>query len=245
MELIPQIETPSGGDYPAFKKAILDFAESLRTRLEKPLQGVEVNYVDRLIIEQNDGMNGLVLLKDLKEMVKNIELSFAFNLRDKNRIAIFSDLIALRQIGIKNIIVSEGAHPLKTRFKGAKPVYDIDVLSLTAMIKKGEINHNDFRVGAVTGASTLADGVRIKKLDKTGADEFLVNYSTDMDKSVIDLIKETGKPFFIVSEEGENDFLKGLFKKASGFGASGVIIKIKSRDLYEQEKLIDKWEKGR
>jgi len=140
MKIISQIETPSGESY-------INFEE----HLDKIVGGVihankKFGLIKNdgpapscaIVIEQNFGINALLLCKDLKNRYNagTLDVAYAFNMRDKNRIAILSDLITLKQLGVKDIIISEGLHTLKTIFPAAKPVYDIDVVGFSSIIKK-------------------------------------------------------------------------------------------------------------
>ncbi|MCL4429107.1 MAG: hypothetical protein M1276_09030, partial [Deltaproteobacteria bacterium] len=126
MRIIPQIETPVNENYINFEENLIKLIDGIeKSGLNNQDAGQSL---PRIILEQNFGVNGLLLCKDLKDKYGNINIAYAFNMRDKNRISILSDLITLKQIDIKDIIVSEGVHPLKTVFNAAKPVYDVDIL---------------------------------------------------------------------------------------------------------------------
>lgn len=56
--------------------------------------------------------------------------------RDRNRIAMQSDLLGAAALGIKNILCLAGDHQTFGNHPGAKGVYDMDSLQLVSMIKK-------------------------------------------------------------------------------------------------------------
>lgn len=55
---------------------------------------------------------------------------------DRNRAALFSDLLTAYVTGLDKVVLGSGEHPIKTRFPEAKPVYDLDLLQLLRMTIK-------------------------------------------------------------------------------------------------------------
>lgn len=99
--------------------------------------------------------------------------------RDRNRIALQSDILSARILGIENILVMTGDHPLLGDHPQAKPVYDLDSIGLLRAInglKSGrDLSGNaldaavDIYVGAVVnpGADPLEPEI-IKMEKKSG-----------------------------------------------------------------------------
>jgi len=56
--------------------------------------------------------------------------------RDRNRIALQSDLLSAYALGIRNILVMTGDHPLLGDHPQAKPVYDLDSIGLLHAMKE-------------------------------------------------------------------------------------------------------------
>ena len=56
--------------------------------------------------------------------------------RDRNRLALQSELLGSSALDINNILVMSGDHPVKGDHEGAKPVYDLDSVQLLGMIQK-------------------------------------------------------------------------------------------------------------
>jgi hypothetical protein len=237
MLIIPQIETPVSENYAIFEENLINLL-SIIEKLDLTGQNQDL-HIPRLIIEQNFGVNGLLVCKDLKDRCGSVKTAYAFNMRDKNRISILSDLITLKQLGINDIIVSEGIHPLKTAFNAAKPVYDIDVLSLGLILKrklmKGSIaettigeSFGAFNFGVVSAASTAADGLKIKKLADIGADRFILNYTgKTLDEGIINYIKSEKREIFLyVIESHISNSLEDIIKESEKLNLNGVIIKI-------------------
>ncbi len=56
--------------------------------------------------------------------------------RDRNRLALQSELLGAYSLGINNILVMSGDHPTKGDHESAKPVYDLDSVQLLGLIQK-------------------------------------------------------------------------------------------------------------
>lgn len=243
MKIIPQIETPVAENYADFGENLNKLAEDIKNtnkRLGLNKANDPANS-SSIIIEQNFGINALLLCRDLKERHNDINTIYAFNMRDKNRVAILSDLITLGKLGIKDIIISEGVHPLKTPFYASKPVYDMDVLGLSSIIKKDfsypdikgySDNFHLFNLGVVVGVSTPADFLKIKKLNKIGADLFVMNcLKNDADINIINYIKSEKKSVFIyINESNIKSTLEEFVENSRNLNIDGIIIKILSEE---------------
>ena len=90
---------------------------------------------------------------------KGIEPILQFTCRDRNRIALQSDLMAAAALGIRNLLMLKGDDPKQGDQPDAKPVFDLDTVGLTQMAimmrDKGELPHGrkvagraDFFIGA-------------------------------------------------------------------------------------------------
>ncbi|MCX7805244.1 MAG: methylenetetrahydrofolate reductase [Planctomycetota bacterium] len=67
---------------------------------------------------------------------RGIEPIFQMVCRDRNRLALQSDLLSAAGLGIENVLALTGDHILMGDHKEAKPVYDLDVIGLLqAMVK--------------------------------------------------------------------------------------------------------------
>ncbi|MFZ3383613.1 MAG: methylenetetrahydrofolate reductase [Candidatus Methanoperedens sp.] len=100
--------------------------------------------------------------------------------RDRNRLALQSELIGAFALGIRNVLVMSGDHPSKGDHEGAKPVYDLDSVQLLGMIRKLNqgVDHSgnkldgrtDLFAGAVTNTVLNEAGlIKLNKKIKTGA----------------------------------------------------------------------------
>jgi 5,10-methylenetetrahydrofolate reductase len=77
--------------------------------------------------------------------------------RDRNRIALQSELLGAFALGIHNILVMSGDYPTKGDHEGAKPVYDMDSVQLLGLIRK--LNSGfDFSGNRLEGRTDLCAG---------------------------------------------------------------------------------------
>lgn len=115
--------------------------------------------------------------------------------RDRNRIAIQSDLLGAFALGVRNVLVMTGDHPIWGDHKEAKPVYDIDSSILIRVIKNlnegKDIYGNplngktDFFVGGVVNPNVepfLPQMKRFEQKLKAGADFFQTQMIFELDK---------------------------------------------------------------
>ncbi len=67
---------------------------------------------------------------------KGYETIMHMTCRDRNRLALQSELLGAFALGIKNILIMSGDHPVKGDHEGAKPVYDMDSVQLLGLVQK-------------------------------------------------------------------------------------------------------------
>ncbi|MCE8426980.1 MAG: methylenetetrahydrofolate reductase [Candidatus Methanoperedens sp.] len=67
---------------------------------------------------------------------KGYETIMHITCRDRNRLALQSDLLGAHAMGIRNILIMTGDHPEKGDHEGAKPVYDLDSVQVLSLIRK-------------------------------------------------------------------------------------------------------------
>lgn len=252
MKIIPQAETPC-------KLGLNELVENLAALAEAAKRITSDGISEpqpQLIVEQNSGTSALVSCAGLLEKRKDIKLTYAFNMRDKNRISILSDLKTLKQIGIRRVLISEGTHPIKTAFGTAKPVYDVDAVSVAMALKSdftemmfGPSAPSDeisgfFEVSAMVQASIPADLWKIKKLVKAGVDEFIVdNKVSEADKDILGFLKSENKKIFLFAKEaGIAGFPESLAETAAGDIFDGIIVKVQDvRDnVFFKHAVIDR-----
>lgn len=105
--------------------------------------------------------------------------------RDRNRIAIQSDLLGAHALGIRNLLLMTGDHPVLGDQRESKPVYDIDssiLIRLVRQLNQGvDISGNslngktDFFIGAVVNPNAEPLSPQLKRFEqklRMGADFF-------------------------------------------------------------------------
>jgi methylenetetrahydrofolate reductase (NADPH) len=130
-------------------------------------------------IVRMSSVSGCVLLKEL-----GVESVLQMVVRDRNRIALQSDLVGAAALGIRNVLCLSGDHQRFGNHAMAKGVYDIDSIQLVQMVKAMRDDHEflngeempgdlPFFIGAA--ANPYADPfefrvIRLAKKVKAGAD---------------------------------------------------------------------------
>jgi 5,10-methylenetetrahydrofolate reductase len=99
----------------------------------KPLIGKvdAINVTDlQSAVMRLGSLAGSYLLKQI-----GIDPIFQITCRDRNRLALQSDILSAACLGIENILALTGDHPLKGDHPQAKPVFDLDSVQLLEIIK--------------------------------------------------------------------------------------------------------------
>ena len=155
-----------------------EVAELLRGRLDATNVTDQQSSVMRL--------GSLAVCHLLKE--KGLAPIFQVTCRDRNRLALQSDLLSASVLGIENVLAITGDLPVLGDHPQAKPVYDLDAVQLLEVIKGLNEGHDmmgnelkgktNFFAGAVVnpGASTHAafelQVIKMEKKIKAGAKFF-------------------------------------------------------------------------
>lgn len=117
---------------------------------------------------------------------KGFEPIYQLTCRDRNRLALQSDLLSAAALGIENVLITTGDHPSRGDHPQAKPVFDLDSVQLLQVARKLEtgqdMNGNKllgvppkFCLGAAVnpGAEPLAPQImKMEKKVKAGAEFF-------------------------------------------------------------------------
>ena len=140
---------------------------------------------------------------------KGIEPIYQITCRDRNRLALQSDLLSAYVLGIRNVLALTGDHPVLGDHPQAKAVYDLDSISLLKVAKgleqgkdlagkslKGSPN---FCLGAAVnpGADPLEpEIIKMKKKIEAGAQFFQTQAIFDIEQfaNFVKLIKDFGVP---------------------------------------------------
>ncbi len=145
-------------------------------------------------------------------MLKNAGLTPILQLtcRDRNRIALQSELLGAAALGIDNILCLTGDHTTLGDHKGAKPVFDLDSVSLlhtVCQLEKGvDLGGNalvgeapKFAKGAVVSPCSDSVDAQLAKMERkvmAGAEYFQTQAVFDSEKfiSFMEKAKQFGKP---------------------------------------------------
>ena len=95
-------------------------------------------FVDAINVTDNQGANMRIspLAAAALLVREGIEPIFQITCRDRNRMALQSDLLGAAALGIKNVLALTGDHISFGDHRDARPVFDLDSVHLLQMIKK-------------------------------------------------------------------------------------------------------------
>jgi len=135
---------------------------------------------------------------------------FQLTCRDRNRIALQSDLLSAAMLGIENILCLTGDHTKMGDHPGAKPVFDLDSVSLlhtVCQLEKGvDLSGNalvgeppKFAKGAVVSPCSDSVDAQLAKMERkvmAGADYFQTQAVYEPEKFIefMEKAKQFGKP---------------------------------------------------
>jgi methylenetetrahydrofolate reductase (NADPH) len=151
-----------------------------------------------------------------------IDPIFQVTCRDRNRLALQSDLLSAWTLGIRNILALTGDHPTLGDHPTAKPVFDLDSVTLLEAIGTLNAGH-DMTGNELTGAPDFLCGAVVNP----GADN-----EAAMDLQIMKMEKkiEAGAKFFQTQGVYDLDAFEKFMKRVEGFGTKvlGGIILLKS-----------------
>lgn len=140
---------------------------------------------------------------------RGIEPIYQMTCRDRNRLSLQSDLLSAYVLGIRNVLILTGDHPSLGDHPQAKPVYDLDSVSLLKaakgleggkdMVGKGLKGFPNFCLGAAVnpGVEPLEpEIIKMKKKIEAGAQFFQTQaiFDVELFKNFIKLVKGFGIP---------------------------------------------------
>jgi len=180
---------------------LLDDAELLRGRVD----AINVTDLQSSVMR----LGSLVVSYLLKQ--KGHEAIYQMTCRDRNRLALQSDLLSAHVLGIENVLALTGDHPSLGDHPQAKPVFDLDSVSLIETIRKLESGKDladkelkgkpRFCVGAVVnpGAEPLEPQlIKLEQKIAAGAEFIQTQAVYEVDKFVnfMKQIKKIKVPIF-------------------------------------------------
>jgi len=107
-------------------KQLLEDAQLIRGRVD----GINVTDLQSSVMR----LGSLVVCSLLKQ--KGFEPIYQLTCRDRNRLALQSDLLSAAALGIENVLILTGDHPTLGDHPEAKPVFDLDSVQLLQVARK-------------------------------------------------------------------------------------------------------------
>ncbi len=165
-------------------------------------------------VNVTDNQSSVMRLGSLATCVKLKEAGltpiFQMTCRDRNRIALQSDLLSAAALGIDNILCLTGDHTKMGDHPGAKPVFDLDSVSLlhtVCQLEKGlDLAGNElvgeppkFAKGAVVSPCSESVDAQLAKMERkvmAGAEYFQTQAVYEPEKFIafMEKAKQFGKP---------------------------------------------------
>ncbi|MEI6862942.1 MAG: methylenetetrahydrofolate reductase, partial [Candidatus Omnitrophota bacterium] len=192
-----EIGPPKGTDV----KEILEDAELIKNRVDA------INVTDLQSSMMKVG--SLAVCRLLKE--RGIEPIFQLTCRDRNRLALQSDLLSASILGIENVLILTGDYPILGDHPEAKPVFDlgsVQLLETAKMLASGKDMKGNplkgtpkFCLGAVVnpGADPLEpEIIKMEQKVKAGAEFFQTQavYDIELFRNFIDAARHVKVPIF-------------------------------------------------
>ena len=220
-----------------FREA-LDSGKFLVTAEVGPVKGTDTNGLledAELIKDKVDAVNVTDLQSSvmrLGSMVvchllvdRGIDPIFQMTCRDRNRLALQSDLLSAWVLGIKNVLALTGDHPTLGDHPDALPVFDLDSISLLRAISR--LNQgSDLAGNQLKGAPDFLSGAVVNP----GADT-----EAALELQIIKIEKkiESGARFFQTQGIFDLDLFDRFMKRIKGFNVPvlGGIILLKSAGM--------------
>ena len=156
-------------------------------------------------------MGSLVTCKALKD--RGFETIFQLTCRDRNRIALQADLLSAAWFGIDNLLLLTGDHTVMGDTPQAKPVFDLDSVSLIHAVRQLEQGVDlggselegdppEFAKGAVVSPCSDSVDIQLAKMErkiKAGAQYFQTQAVFEPDKFIkfMEKAKQFGVPVML------------------------------------------------
>ncbi len=181
-------------------------------------------YVD--IVNVTDNQSAVVRLGSLavSHLLKaeGIEPVFQLVCRDRNRIALQSDLLSAAALGVENVLILTGDHMVLGDHPEAKPVFDLDSVQLLAAAKALNEGH-DLEGHELEGSTALCLGAVVNP----GSDE--------PETQLIKMRKkiDAGAQFFQTQAVYEPEIFARFMERAEKLGAPVMvgIVPLKSANM--------------
>jgi hypothetical protein len=229
--LIAQLECPITTDVEAFLAAAKGLTSAGGFHLYNP----------------GGGLSPLALGSLLQEELGK-EIYLHFHPADRNRAALFSDLITASALRLDKVVLGSGQHPAKTRFPQAKPVYDLDLLQLLQMTQRVRAGFDPaggsleggvpLQIGVSAQADSPVELLRLKQMIELGADYVLLRWPSKL--LGLSQLQEMGRPIYLslgleeLGKEGED------WRKVKDPPIAGINLRIPAGQETKGEEVL-KW----
>lgn len=192
-----EIGPPKGTDV----REIMEDAELIKGRVD----AINITDLQSAVMK----VGSLAICRLLKE--RGIEPIFQLTCRDRNRLALQSDLLSASVLGIENVLILTGDYPTLGDHPEAKPVFDlgsVQLLEVVRMLESGkDMNGNPlkgapkFCMGAVVnpGADPLEpEIIKMEQKIASGAEFFQTQavYDVGLFKNFVNATKHIKVPVF-------------------------------------------------
>ncbi len=223
-----------------------DFLKKARL-LKKSIAAANVTDNQRAVMRLSSLACSVLLLRE------GIDPVFQMTCRDRNRLALQSDILGAWALGIKNILALTGDHVSFGDHREAKAVFDVDSVQLVGLIdglnhgrnmKEKELRgRTGFLIGAVVAPEANPwepEGIKFEKKIAAGARFFQTQAIYDMDKF---------KRFFEVASKSDVKILGGILllksaKMANYLNTNVPGVHVPQNLIDELEGAPDQLEKG-
>lgn len=145
--------------------------------------------------------------------------------RDRNRLALQSDLLSAWALGVRNVLALTGDHPTLGDHPYAKPVFDLDSVSLLEVI--GKLNAGlDMNGNELKGATDFLPGAVVNP----GAD---TEAALDLQIMKMEKKMEAGAQFFQTQAIYDLDLFEKFMRRVGGYRTKilGGVILLKSAGM--------------
>ncbi len=153
-----------------------------RDKSIQPSCAIEARHLDPFVhaVNVTDNQSAVMRLGSLAASVRlkesGIEPVYQLTCRDRNRLALQSDLLTAYSLGLDNVLLLTGDHINLGDHKEAKPVFDLDSVQLIEMargLKEGKDivghkleNNLDMAFGAVVNPNSVPIDLQLLKMGK-------------------------------------------------------------------------------
>ncbi|MBI5373832.1 MAG: methylenetetrahydrofolate reductase [Candidatus Schekmanbacteria bacterium] len=214
--LSSEIEPPKGTDIEKF----INTAESLKNKVHF------FNVTDQQGAVMHAGsLTGCTILKN-----KNMEPIFQLACRDRNRIALQSDLLSAAISGLENVLIITGDHPHLGDHPDARAVFDLDSVQLLQAASK-LMEGTDMAGNNLNKAPSFCLGAAVNP----GADNL------DLELIKVEKKVRAGAKFFqtqaVFDPERFNDFMDRMKEFNTPVMAGIVILKSSKMARFMNEKI--------